>query len=159
MPFASVRPDTIRFPQRCPHCLRRAEGTYAVAAVRGLDAFIGSYTAPLLLDVPVCRAAFARRRAAAMGWLIVALLLIVALGGGAVWLAIRGAWLAASAVGFVALLLAAVGRTSRDTAVLDRVLLGLNARSLSSNRVRLYMSRADYYKAWVKANPYATDNG
>lgn len=152
MPAVSVRPETIRFPQRCPHCLRKAEGTYAVAAVRGLDAFVGSYTVPLLLDVPVCRDAFERRRTVAVAALVVVLLCILVAGGCAVWLAIRGQWIWAVPLGAIALLLAIGGRTGWDSALLDRAALGLSARSVSSSEVRLRFSRDEYYEQWAKLN-------
>lgn len=152
MPAAVIRSDSIRFPNKCPHCLRRADGTFAVAAVRGLDAFAGSYAVPLLLDVPVCRDAFERRRTAALVWLVTVLVAILAAGGAAIWLAIRGAWIAAVPLGVGAVALAAAGRTGWDVALLDRVLLGVSARSASSKDVRLRFSRADYYEAWAKLN-------
>ena len=152
MPAAVIRADSIRFPNKCPHCLRKADGTFAVAAVRGFDAFVGSYAVPLLLDVPVCRAAFARRRAAALTWLVAVLTLILVAGGVAVWLAIRGAWLGAVPLGLGAVALAAAGRTGWDVALLDRLLLGLSARSVSSADVRLRVFRVDYYEVWAKLN-------
>jgi len=152
MPAAAINPQTIRFPKKCPHCGRPAEGTYAVAAVRGFDAFVGSYTVPLLLDVPVCRDAFERRRGAALAALIAVLLLVAIAGGAAVWLAIRGAWLGAIPLGAVAVLLAAGGRAGWDGAALDRWILGLSVRSVSSTEVRLQFSRRDYYDAWAKLN-------
>ena len=152
MPAAVIRADSIRFPNKCPHCLRKADGTFAVAAVRGLDAFMGSYAVPLLLDVPVCREAFERRRTAALAWLVVVLAVILIGGGAAVWLAIRGAWAAAVPLGLAAIALAAGGRTGWDVALMDRRLLGLSARSVSSSEVRLRFSRDDYYDTWAKLN-------
>jgi hypothetical protein len=152
VPVAVIRPESIRFPPKCPHCLRKAEGTYAVAAVRGLDAFVGGYTVPLLIDVPVCRDAFTRRRAAALVSLVLVLLLIVAGGGLAVWFAIRGAWMLSAPLGAVAILLAAGGRTGWDAALLDRAILGLSARSVSSKDARLHFTRGDYYETWAKLN-------
>ena len=152
MPAATINPQTNRFPQKCPHCLRRADGTFAVAAVRGLEAFVGGFSVPLLLDVPVCRDAFRRRRAAAMGALVAVLLIVLAAGAGAVWLAIRGVWLGAVPLGAIAVLLAAGGRTGWDSALLDRAILGLSARSVSSGEVRLRFSRGEYYEQWAKLN-------
>jgi len=120
MPSASIDPATNQFPRKCPHCGRKADGTYAVAAVRGLDAYVGGYAVPLLLDVPVCRDAFERRRTAALVALAAVLVLIVAGAGLAVWLAIRGAWLLAAVPALVAAALAAGGRTGWDSALLDR---------------------------------------
>jgi hypothetical protein len=152
MPTAVIRSDSIRFPNKCPHCLRKADGTFAVAAVRGLDAFVGRYAVPMLLDLPVCRGAFERRRAAALAWVVLVLAVILIAGGGAVWLAIRGSWLWAILLGSLATLLGAGGRTGWDTALLDRLLLGFGARSVSSTEVRVHVSRADYFEAWAKLN-------
>lgn len=152
MPTSVIRADSVRFPNKCPHCLRKADGTFAVAAVRGLDAFMGSYAVPLLLDVPVCRDAFERRRTSALVWVVTVLLVMIAAGGGAIWLTIRGAWLAAIPLGLGAIALAAGGRTGWDVALLDRLLLGLSARSVSSTEVRLRFARGDYYDAWAKLN-------
>jgi hypothetical protein len=152
MQTATIGPQTIRFPNKCPHCLRKAEGTYAVAAVRGMDAFGGSYTVPLLLDVPVCREAFERRRMAATVSLVVVVACILLGAGVAVWLAIRGEWLLAAIPGAAAALLAAGGRTGWDSALLDRAILGVSARSVSSTSVRLRFARGDYYEAWAKLN-------
>jgi hypothetical protein len=152
MPSASINPAVNRFPNKCPHCLRKADGTFAVAAVRGLDAFAGRYTVPLLLDVPVCRDAFERRSAAALVWLVLMLAIILIAGGCAVWLAIRGTWLSAVPLGALAVLLAASGRTGWDAALLDRLLIGLGVRSVSSSEVRLTFTRSDYYDAWAKLN-------
>jgi len=152
MPSASIAPAVNRFPNKCPHCLRKAEGTYAVVAVRGLDVYLGGYAVPLLLDVPVCRDAFARRRAAALAALIVVLVSILSGAGLAVWFAIHGAWLKAAVPALVAAALAAGGRTGWAKALLDRLLLGLSARSVSSSAVRLSFARNDYYDAWAKLN-------
>jgi hypothetical protein len=152
MPSASINPAINQFPQKCPHCGRKAEGTFAVAAVRGLDVYFGGYAVPLLLDVPVCREAFERRRTAALAAVVTVLLCIIAGGGLAVWLAIRGAWLPAALFGAVAVLLAAGGRTGWDSALLDRRLLGLSARSVSSKEVRLHFRRDEYYQQWAKLN-------
>ena len=149
---ASIDPKLNRFPKKCPHCGRAADGTFAVAAVRGLDAFVGGYSVPLLLDVPVCREAFERRRTAAIAALVVVLIAILVGGGCAVWLAIRGHWVAAIPPGALAVLLAAGGRTGWDTAVLDRAILGLSARSVSSSEVRLRFLRREYYDQWAKLN-------
>jgi hypothetical protein len=149
---ASIDPKLNRFPKKCPHCGRPADGTFAVAAVRGLDAFVGGYSVPLLLDVPVCRDAFERRRAAAIAALVVVLLVILTAGGCAVWLAIRGHWLGAIPLGAAAVLLAAGGRTGWDTALLDRAILGVSARSVSSTEVRLAFGRREYYDQWAKLN-------
>jgi hypothetical protein len=152
MPSASINPATIRFPKKCPHCGRPADGTFAVAAVRGLDAFVGGYSVPLLLDLPVCRDAFERRRAAAIAALVAVLLFVVVAGGCAVWLAIRSHWLGAIPLAASAVLLAASGRTGWDSALLDRAILGLSARSVSSSDVRLRFSRREYYDQWAKLN-------
>lgn len=149
---ASIDPKLIRFPKKCPHCGRAADGTFAVAAVRGLDAFVGGYSVPLLLDVPVCREAFERRRTAAIAALVVVLLMILVAGAFAVWLAIRGHWLGAVPLGAAVVLLAAGGRTGWDTALLDRALVGLSARSVSSTEVRLRFTRREYYDQWAKLN-------
>jgi hypothetical protein len=149
---ATINPAINRFPNKCPHCLRKADGTYAITSMRGLDAFVGGYSVPLLLDVPVCRDAFARRRTAALAALVAVLLLIVVAGGCAVLLAIRGIWAAAIPLGVAALLLAAAGRTGWDTALLDRSILGLSARSVSSTQTRLYFGRDEYYDQWAKLN-------
>jgi hypothetical protein len=149
---ATIHPQSVRFPNKCPHCLRKADGTFAVAAVRGLDAFAAGYAVPLLLDVPVCREAFERRRTAAVVWLAGVLIFIFAAGGAAVWLAIRGSWAGAIPLGAAAILFAVGGRTGWDVALLDRRLLGLSARSVSSTEVRLEMARDDYYQAWAKLN-------
>lgn len=152
MPTASINPASVRFPKKCPHCGRPAEGTYAVAAARGLDVYFGGYAVPLLLDVPVCRDAFGRRRAAALVSLVVVLLLIVAGAGVAAWFALHGAWLASVLPGGIAVALALGGRTGWDSALLDGALLGLRARSVSSTEVRLRFSRAEYYDQWAKLN-------
>jgi hypothetical protein len=152
MPSALVRPDSIRFPQKCPHCLRKAEGTYAVAAVRGIDAFLGGYSVPLLLDVPVCRGAFERRRQAALASLVAVLLMIVTGAAFAAWFAFHGAWLASVLPGGVALALAAGGRTGWDGALLDGMILKMTARSISSTEVRMQFSRDDYFAAWSALN-------
>lgn len=152
MADAVIRPEGIRFPQKCPHCLRKAEGTYAVAAVRGLDVYVGGYAVPLLLDVPVCREAFERRRTAAVVSLVAVLLIVVACAGLAVWFAARGAWLAAALPAAVAVALAVGGRTGWDSALLDRLILGLGARSVSATELRLHFTRADYYDAWARLN-------
>lgn len=152
MPSAQVRADSLRFPQKCPHCLRKAEGTYAVAAVRGIDAFLGGYSVPLLLDVPVCRKAFERRRTAAFAWLVLMLAIILTAGAAAVWLAIRGSWFGAIPLGLLSVLLGTGGRTGWDTALLDRMLLGLSIRSVSAKDARLHFSRAEYYEQWAKLN-------
>jgi hypothetical protein len=152
MASASINPASIRFPKKCPHCGRAADGTYAVAAVRGLDVYFGGYAVPLLLDVPVCREAFERRRRAALVALVTVLSLIVAGGGFAVWFAIRGVWLLAALCGAAAALLAAGGRTGWDSALLDRRILGLSARSVSSTEVRLRCARDEYYEQWAKLN-------
>ena len=152
MPTASIDPAVNRFPNKCPHCMRKADGTFAVAVVRGLDAFVGSYSVPVLLDVPVCREAFERRRAAALTWMVVVLLSIVMAGGFAVWELIRGAWLWAIPLGVIAVLLGVSGRTGWDTGLFDRLLLGFSARSVSSTRVRVHFTRADYYETWAKLN-------
>jgi len=152
MPSVTINPQLIRFPNKCPHCLRKPAGTYAVAAVRGLDAFAGGYAVPLLLDVPVCREAFERRRGAAIAALIAVLLFVVLACGCAVWLAIRGQWLAAIPLGAAAVLLAAGGRTGWDSALLDRAILGLSARSASSIDVRVFFARDEYYEQWAKLN-------
>ena len=152
MPSAVIRSDSLRFPNKCPHCMRKADGTFAVAAVRGLDAFAGSYSVPVLLDVPVCREAFERRRAAALTWIVVVLLVMVTAAGFAVWQVIRGAWIWAIPLGAIAVLLGASGRTGWDTGLLDRLLLGFSARSVSSKQVRLHFTRADYYETWAKLN-------
>jgi hypothetical protein len=152
MPSASINPAINQFPKKCPHCGRKPDGTFAVAAVRGLDAYVGSYAVPLLLDVPVCREAFERRRAAALGAVIVVLTVILVGGAFAVWFAFHGAWLRAVPLGAVALALAAAGRTGWDSALLDGALLGLSARSVSSQEVRLTFSRGEYYEQWAKLN-------
>ncbi len=152
MPTASINPATNQFPKKCPHCGRKADGTSAVAAVRGLDVYFGGYAVPLLLDIPVCREAFGRRRTAAVVVLVTVLLLILTGAGLALWFALHGAWLAAASFGAVAVLLAAGGRTGWDSALLDRQILGLSARSLSSQEVRLHFTRAEYYEQWAKLN-------
>jgi hypothetical protein len=152
MPSAVIRFDSIRFPNKCPHCLRKADGTFAVPAVRGLDAFVGSYAVPRLLDLPVCREAFGRRRAAALAWLVLVLAVMLTAAGCAVWLIVRGSWPWAIPLGALAVLLGAGGRTGWDVALLDRLLLGFSARSVSSTEVRLHFTRADYYDMWAKLN-------
>jgi hypothetical protein len=152
MPSASINPATNQFPKKCPHCGRPAVGTYAVAAVRGFDAYVGGYAVPLLLDVPVCRDAFERRRTAAIVALVTVLVLIVTGAGLAVWLALHGAWLAAALPAAAAAVLVAGGRTGWDSALLDRRILGLGARSVSSKEVRLQFSRPEYYEQWAKLN-------
>jgi hypothetical protein len=142
----------MQFPKKCPHCGRPAEGTYAVAAVRGLDVYVGGYAVPLLFDVPVCRVALERRRTAALVALVIVLLLIITGGALAVWFAIHGVWLAAALFGVVAALLAAAGRTGWDSALLDRQILGLSACSVSSTEVRLRFRRDEYYGQWAKLN-------
>src|SRR4051812_40390237 len=102
MPSAIVNPSSVRFPRKCPHCGRKAEGTYAVAAMRGLDVFVGEYAVPLLLDVPVCRDAFERRRRAAAVALATVLVLIVGGGIGALVFAFKGLWMAAGVAAAVA---------------------------------------------------------
>lgn len=156
MPSATVTPESIRFPQKCPHCGGKPAGTYAVAAVRGLDAFVGSYAVPLLLDVPVCREAFDRRHRTGLAALVTVLLVIVVSGGLAVWLAIERSWLPAAVLGAIAVLLGLGGRTGWDSALLDRQLLGASARSESSTRVRVRFARDDYFKKWMSMNPSAT---
>ncbi|HEY2431738.1 MAG TPA: hypothetical protein VGI12_03620 [Vicinamibacterales bacterium] len=152
MPSAPIAPETNQFPKKCPHCGRKAEGTYAVAAVRGLDAYIGGYAVPVLFDVPVCREAFERRRTAAVVALAVVLVSIVGGAGLAIWFAFHGAWLAAALPAAVAVALAAGGRTGWDAALLDRHILGLSARSVSSSQARLRFSRGEYYEQWAKLN-------
>ncbi len=152
MPSASINPAINQFPKKCPHCGRKPDGTCAVAAMRGLNVYFGGYAVPLLLDVPVCRDAFDRRRAAAIGALVVALLVIVIGGGFAVWFAIHGAWLRAVPLGAVAVLLAAGGRTGWDSAFLDGAILGLSVRSVSSSEMRLRFRRDEYYEQWAKLN-------
>jgi hypothetical protein len=152
MPSAVVNPDSIRFPRTCPHCGRKAEGTYAVAAMRGLDVFFGGYSVPLLLDVPVCREAFDRRRTAALAALIVVLAAIAAGAVAAVVLAWKGLWLAALVAAAIAAALAAGGRTGWDAALLDRFVLGMYARSLSSTRLRVHVTREKYFPEWAGMN-------
>jgi hypothetical protein len=152
MPTASINPATNQFPKKCPHCGRKADGTYAVAAVRGLDVYFGGYAVPLLLDVPVCREAFERRRTAAIGALVTVLLFIVAGAGLAIWFSLHGAWLAAALPAVVAVALAVGGRTGWDSALLDRLILSLGARGVSSNEVRLQFGRDEYYEQWAKLN-------
>jgi hypothetical protein len=77
---------------------------------------------------------------------------LLAAGACAVWLAIRGHWPGAIPLGALALLLAATGRTGWDTALLDRAILGVSARSVSSTEVRLRFSRREYYDQWAKLN-------
>jgi hypothetical protein len=141
-----------QFPKKCPHCGRKADGTFAVAAVRGLGAYFGGYAVPLLLDLPVCRDAFERRRAAALATLVVVLLVVFVGGGFALWFAFHGAWLRAVPLGAAAILLAAGGRTGWDSALLDGAILGLSARSVSSSEMWLRFSRDEYYEQWAKLN-------
>ena len=141
MPTAVVKPESVRFPRTCPHCGRKAEGTYAVAAMRGLDVFYGSYSVPLLLDVPVCREAFERRRTAALAALILVLVAIAAGAVAAIVFAWKGMWIAAFIPGAIAAALAAGGRTGWDAALLDRAVLGMSARSVSSTGLRLHFNR------------------
>ena len=152
MPSASLSPDSVRFPRKCPHCGGKAAGTYAVAAVRGLDAFLGSYTMPPLLDVPVCRAAFERRRRAAVVLLASTLAIMVLCGGAALVLAFERAWLTAALVALPAIAAALLGRTGADAGLLDRWVLGCAARSESSTRMRVFLKRADYFAEWKKVN-------
>jgi len=152
MPSALVNPSTLRFPRKCPHCGRKPEGTYAVAAMRGLDVFFGDYAVPLLIDVPVCRAAFDRRRAAAVAALVSVLVLIAAGGTGALVFAFKGAWIAAALSGGMAIALALGGRTGWDAGLLDRALLGLSARSESSTRLRLRFTNERYFSEWTSIN-------
>jgi hypothetical protein len=120
--------------------------------VRGLDVYVGGYAVPLLLDVPVCRDAFARRRTAALVALVSILVLLLTGAGLAMWYALHGAWLAAALPAAVAVALAVGGRTGWDAAFLDRQILGLSARSLSSKEARLHFRRAEYYEQWAKLN-------
>jgi hypothetical protein len=151
-----VNADAIRFPRTCPHCGRKAEGTYAVAAARGLDAYLGGYTMPPLLDVPVCREAFDRRRAAGL-WALVAILVALLLAvAAAVMLAWRGAWVPAALSALVAAALALGGRTGWDAALLDRVILRMHARSVSSTRMRLGFADGRYAAGWKKLDRSAS---
>jgi hypothetical protein len=159
MPTAVVNPASIRFPQKCPHCGRKAEGTYAITAMRNLDVFLGEYSVPLLLDVPVCRDAFNRRRTVGLAWLLSALAIILAGGLFAAWLAIDRAWLPAALLGAAAVAFALAGRTGWDTVVLDRWILGASAQSVSSSRVRMTFSRDEYFKQWAKMNRPASAEG
>jgi hypothetical protein len=151
-----VDASSIRFPRRCPHCGRKAEGTYAVAAMRGLEAYVGNYTMPPLLDVPVCRDAFNRRRAAALASLLTILVLIALSAITGIVAAWRGAWLVAAVFGALALVLAAGGRTGWDSALLDRTILGLYARSVSSTRMRLAFRDDKYFAEWKGLNRSAS---
>lgn len=152
MPSAFVSSSSIRFPRKCPHCGGKPEGTYAVAAMRGLDVFFGNYTVPLLIDVPVCREAFQRRRAAALVALVFVLVLIGGGGIAALAFAFRGAWVAAALSGSVAIALAVGGRTGWDGGLLDRALLGVSARSVSSTELRLRFSHGKYFSEWASLN-------
>lgn len=155
MQTADVNPDAIRFPRKCPHCGRKAAGTYAIGAMRGLDAFFGGYTVPLLIDVPVCREVFERRRRAAVVSLVVILAIIVASGSAAVVFAFKARWLPTALLGAIAAGLAAGGRTGWDGALLDRSIVGACARSVSSTRVRMSFRRDDYYSEWKSMNRLA----
>jgi hypothetical protein len=152
MPSTDVNAASIRFPRKCPHCGRKAEGTYAVSAMRGLDAVLGSYSVPLLLDVPVCRDSLERRRSAALVSLVAILALTAAAAIAAIVFAWRGAWIPAVAAGAVAGVLIAGGRTGWDAALLDRGMLGLYVRSLSSTRLRVGIRRDEYFSEWAKLN-------
>jgi len=156
MRSASVTSASLRFPRKCPHCGRKAEGTYAISATRGLDVFLGSYAVPPLIDVPVCRDVFQRRRTAALVALV-STLAFMALGGlAAVVFAIKGVWLAAAVLGTAVAAVAAGGRTGWDNALLDRVILGVSAMAESSTRVRLWFRRDECFSQWAAMNPSAS---
>lgn len=152
MPYVLINPATIRFPQKCPHCGRKAEGTYAIAAMRNLDVFFGDYAVPLLIDLPVCRDALDRRRFVGLVWLIAVLAIILVALFFAVWLAIDREWLPSAVLAIIAVALALGGRTGWDNALLDRSILAANARGVSSKEVRLYFGRDEYYEQWAKLN-------
>lgn len=156
MHTAYVNASSIRFPKKCPHCGRKADGTYAVTAMRGLDAFIGSYTVPLLLDVPVCRAAFERRRRAALVSLVVVLGVIVANGAAALVFAFKAKWIPAMLLGAVAAGFGAGGRTGWDAAALDRWILGVYVRSVSSARLLMGFRSDKYFAEWTGLNRSAS---
>jgi hypothetical protein len=152
MHVADVDADSICFPRKCPHCGGKAAGTYAVAAMRGLDVYAGGYTMPLLLDVPVCREVFDRRRRAALVALVLVLVLVVAAAIGAAVLAWRGAWIAAIVLGAFAGVLAMGGRTGWDAGLLDRAIVGMYARSISSKRLRVGFRDDKYFAEWARLN-------
>lgn len=156
MHTAYVNASPIRFPRKCPHCGGKAEGTYAVAAMRGLDAFVGQYTVPLLLDVPVCRDAFDRRRRAALVSLVAVLAIVVASGVAALVLAFKAKWVPAILFAAVAGGLGAGGRTGWDAAWLDRWLLGVYARSVSSTRMLMGFRSSKYFAEWSGMNRSAS---
>lgn len=159
MASAIVNPSSLRFPRKCPHCGGKPEGTYAVAAMRGLDVFFGEYAVPLLIDVPVCREAFDRRRVAAVTALVSVLALVLAGGIAALVFAFRGAWVAAMVSGTVAIALAAGGRTGWDAGLLDRWVLGLSARSVSSSELRVRFASDKYFAEWTAMNRSAKAGG
>ena len=152
MPTADVDADSICFPRKCPHCGGKAAGTYAVAAMRGLDVYFGGYTMPLLLDVPVCRDAFDRRRRAALAALVLILAVVVTSAIAAAVFAWRGSWIAAIVLGAFAAVLAMGGRTGWDAGLLDRAIVGMYARSISSKRLRVGFRDDRYYSEWARLN-------
>ena len=159
MRSASVNTTSLRFPRKCPHCGRKAEGTCAISAMRGLDVFLGGYAVPPLIDVPVCGEVFQRRRTAAVVALVSTLAFMIIGAIATVALAIKGVWLAAAVLGAAVAAIAAGGRTGWDAALLDQVMLGVHARAESSTRVRVCFKRDEYFRLWAAANPSASEAG
>ena len=52
----------------------------------------------------------------------------------------------------VAVVVAVGGRTGWDAGLLDRTLLGVSARSVSSTKVRLHFADGKYFSEWTSLN-------
>jgi hypothetical protein len=158
VPSVYVDAAQVSFPPKCPHCGQPPEAMRDISAHRLLYSLLSEYVPADSIAVPVCRTGARRRKRLGVIALVGGIAFIFVGGFFTMALVFAGHKIEAAILGGAILVLAALGRTGWDDALLDSWVLGVRARRVRGpgTRLRLTIRRDEYFSEWAATNPAAS---